>query len=85
MDKLKQWYNGYTWDMKTWVYNPYSVLNFMDTLEFENYWYETGTPYFLFKELKKQKKYVLENVWLGKEALTNFFVGNKVIDALLFR
>ncbi len=28
LEKMKLWYNGYSWDAKTWMYNPFSVLNF---------------------------------------------------------
>jgi hypothetical protein len=26
-NKIREWYNGYTWDMMTRVYNPFSLLN----------------------------------------------------------
>ncbi|MCB0648325.1 MAG: AAA family ATPase [Saprospiraceae bacterium] len=25
---MKEWYNGYTWDLKVSVYNPFSILHF---------------------------------------------------------
>lgn len=34
------------------VFNPFSVLNAFDKLEFGNYWFQTGTPTFLVKLLK---------------------------------
>ncbi|MDR2545312.1 MAG: AAA family ATPase [Methanobrevibacter sp.] len=51
---IKQWYNGYSWDGKNFLYNPYSILSFFDTNEFDNYWFETGTPSFLIETMKKQ-------------------------------
>jgi hypothetical protein len=51
---IKQWYNGYSWDAKTRVYNPYSVLLFFDNRAFENYWFATGTPTFLINLIKAE-------------------------------
>jgi DNA segregation ATPase FtsK/SpoIIIE-like protein len=56
LKEIKYWYNGYTWDGKTAIYNPYSTLNLFTDLEFSNYWLQTGTPGFL-ASLVRQKKY----------------------------
>lgn len=52
--EIKQWYNGYSWDGKIFLYNPYSLLSYFDFEEFNNYWFETGTPTFLMKLMKNQ-------------------------------
>jgi hypothetical protein len=54
LDTIKYWYNGYSWDGKTFVYNPFSTLLFFDNKKPEGYWYETGTPTFLIEEIKKK-------------------------------
>ncbi|MDR1129493.1 MAG: ATP-binding protein [Prevotellaceae bacterium] len=54
LDDIRQWYNGYSWDGKTSVYNPFSVLLFFDEKEFKSYWFATGTPTFLITLLKKR-------------------------------
>jgi hypothetical protein len=51
---IKRWYNGYSWDGKTSVYNPFSTLAFFRKKEFENYWFATGTPTFLIEQIKKK-------------------------------
>jgi hypothetical protein len=43
LDDIRYWYNGYTWDGKTRVYNPFSTLSFFKHREFANYWIKTGT------------------------------------------
>ncbi|MDR2708910.1 MAG: hypothetical protein LBC07_02935, partial [Elusimicrobiota bacterium] len=53
---IKYWYNGYTWDGKTAIYNPYSTLSAFEDLKFSNYWIQTGTPAFL-NSLIRQKRY----------------------------
>ena len=50
---LKTAYDGYHFHQKgTSVYNPYSLLNALSDREIEAYWFETGTPSFLVKQLK---------------------------------
>lgn len=55
--KIKQWYNGYSWDGKTFVYNPHSVLRMFSERDFSSYWFASGTPTFLLKLLKRFKDY----------------------------
>jgi hypothetical protein len=38
------WYDGYSWDGKTKVFNPWSLLNFLKSAAFKPFWYQTGTP-----------------------------------------
>ena len=60
LEKMKIWYNGYSWDAKTFVYNPFSVLNFFDKSAYRNFWFETGTPTFLVRLMRKRFDYKLE-------------------------
>lgn len=55
LDKIKNWYNGYSWDGETFVYNPYSTLLLLDTHKFLAHWFRTGTPTFLL-ELMEQRR-----------------------------
>jgi len=52
--RMKQMYDGYHFrhNMEG-LYNPFSVLNALDSAEFGNYWFSTGTPTFLVELLKK--------------------------------
>ena len=52
--KLREQYDGYHFrENAAGMYNPYSLLNTFDTLEFNDYWFRTGTPTFLVKLLKR--------------------------------
>jgi hypothetical protein len=51
---IKTWYNGYSWDGKTSVYNPYSTLRLFERGKFANYWFGTASPTFLMNMLKKR-------------------------------
>ncbi|MDR3228451.1 MAG: ATP-binding protein [Puniceicoccales bacterium] len=53
---IKDWYNGYSWDGKISVYNPFSTLLHFKHLEFQNFWFTTATPTFLLKILRQKNK-----------------------------
>ncbi len=43
-DEIRRWYDGYGWRGRERVYNPYDVLLLFRQREFDDYWYQTGTP-----------------------------------------
>jgi Predicted AAA-ATPase/PD-(D/E)XK nuclease superfamily len=72
LEQMKIWYNGYSWDAKTFVYNPFSVLNFFDKQTYSNFWFESGTPTFLVKLLRKRFHYTLEQTEVSNLILESF-------------
>jgi len=54
IERIKKWYNGYSWNGEDFLYNPYSILSLFRKKEFKNYWFETGTPTFLMKLIKNE-------------------------------
>lgn len=62
-DRLRLDFDGYHFNEYTTegIYNPFSVLNTLDSGVFRDYWFETGTPSFLVYQLKKTR-YPLENM-----------------------
>ena len=42
-EKVKYWYNGFTFGSHTDIYNPWSVLNFLDKRKFGTYWANTSS------------------------------------------
>ena len=60
--KMKCMYDGYHFrhNMEG-LYNPFSVLNALDSVEFGSYWFSTGTPTFLV-QLLKETDYDLRNL-----------------------
>ena len=60
--KMRSMYDGYHFHHKgCGMYNPFSVLNALDSLEFGSYWFETGTPSYLV-ELLQRDEYNLESM-----------------------
>jgi len=55
MQQITDWYNGYSWDGTTKVFNPVSVMNLFDKRSFRNYWFATGTPTFLLRYIKREE------------------------------
>ena len=54
---LKQKYDGYHFsDNMTDVYNPFSLLNALDSLRFQDYWFSSGTPTYLIRLLAHFKE-----------------------------
>lgn len=56
LEKLKDYYNGYSWNGKDFVYNPYSINYFFYNMEFKNYWFASGTTTSLVKLIKEKNR-----------------------------
>ncbi|HLP44681.1 MAG TPA: AAA family ATPase [Candidatus Kapabacteria bacterium] len=84
---IKKWYNGYSWDGRTKVYNPFSILRLLSGFEFRDHWFATGTPTFLFKLIKEQKIPIqeLDNIRVNKSKLENMEVSRLAFIPLLFQ
>ena len=42
-EKVKEWYDGFVFGKCKDIYNPWSILNFMDTGKYETYWANTSS------------------------------------------
>ena len=87
LDQIRFWYNGYSWDAQTSVYNPFSVLTLLQIGTFRNYWFTTGTPTFLTQQLKKEQiaAYELDNLSAVDTLLSSGDLHHVDITALLFQ
>ncbi|TAF78105.1 MAG: AAA family ATPase, partial [Sphingobacteriales bacterium] len=85
-DKLRLWYNGYSWNAgKDKVYNPTSVLNFLEDGTFKNYWFDTGTPTFLINMLKTNFTFDIEHIDVSEKRLGSYTLENIDEVTLLFQ
>ncbi|WPD21742.1 MAG: AAA family ATPase [Candidatus Electrothrix scaldis] len=58
-EKLSSYYNGYSWDGETFMYNPFSILKYFDNKgRLIPYWMETGSPEYIIR-YSANKKYDL--------------------------
>lgn len=83
--EVKFWYNGYSWRGENTLYNPFSLLLLFKQQSFDNFWFETGTPTFLVKALKKQRQYKFDRVKATLTELGSFDLESPVSEALLFQ
>jgi hypothetical protein len=60
--KLKKQYDGYHFSKHSvGIYNPFSLLNALDSQDFGDYWFASGTPTFLVETMKRNN-YDLERL-----------------------
>ena len=82
---IRDWYNGYRWHGTTSLYNPFSLLSYLKNRIFEVYWFATGTPTFLVKEMRKRKIYRLQHLIATGLDLTNFNIARLDPMVILFQ
>ncbi len=85
LDKIKTWYNGYSWDGPHRMYNPFSILNLFFHGRFSNFWWETGTPTFLMQRLRRSFQFELENYMGGTDLFESYTLGSEDTASLLFQ
>ena len=84
--KIKQWYNGYSWGGKDQVYNPFSLLSFFSgDSQFKNYWFASGTPTFLANLSKKQQLYDFEGIKVSPSELEAYDLEALELTPLMFQ
>ena len=54
--KVKQWYDGFIFGEQADIYNPWSVLNFLDTGKYEPYWVNTSGNRLVSKLIQEGNK-----------------------------
>ena len=87
MEQVKRWYNGYNF-LGDSVYNPFDILLFIrNNYEFDNYWFETGTPRFLVELIKKNSYFIpdLLNINVEKSLVNSFDIENLNLESILFQ
>ena len=84
-DKIKTWYNGYSWGGNMSVYNPFSLLHFFRGEVFENYWFATGTPTFLINLAKNVQFYDFESIEIDSSELNAYEIENLRLIPLMFQ
>ena len=86
-EKISFWYDGYKFDGRTHIYNPFSILNFFAAKEFKNFWFESGLPKLLVDFIYKNGVNVkaLDNITLSETSLNNFDVMKIDLAALMFQ
>lgn len=85
MQQMQRHYNGYSWDGNIKLYNPFSLLSFLQSGRFSNYWFETGTPTFLVNAMRQEKDFALNELTVSEEAIDDYELDNLNVIAVLFQ
>ena len=86
-ERILSWYDGYSWDGRTKVLNPFSLLNFFMQERFSSFWYSSGTPKFLMDIIKNNPgAYMnLKNLEITELTLDTADINQISIEPLLFQ
>jgi hypothetical protein len=87
LDKIKQHYNGFSWDGKTLVYNPFSLLNFFSSETFGSFWFASGTASFLIKafQARREPVEVLEEYPVNEGFFDKYDIENIDLYSLMWQ
>ena len=70
---VKHWYDGFTFGDKKDIYNPWSIINYLDTGKFQTYWANTSTNSLvgkLIREGSPDVKKTMEDLLAGKSLIS---------------
>ena len=68
-ERVKDWYDGFTFGNRTDIYNPWSILNYLDKRRFSAYWANTSSNSLigkLIREGSREVKQSMEDLLKGK-------------------
>ncbi len=55
---VKEWYDGFTFGKHTDIYNPWSILNFLDKKKYDAYWANTSSNRLVSKLLREGNRHI---------------------------
>lgn len=72
-ERVKAWYDGFTFGKQRDIYNPWSIINFLDKEKFAPYWANTSSNSLvgkLIREGSPSVKIIMEDLLNGREFCT---------------
>ena len=69
---VKEWYDGFTFGDRTDIYNPWSILNFLDTGKLRAYWANTSSNHLVGKIIREGSKGI-------KQKFEELISGNAIV------
>ncbi len=83
--KIRLWYNGYSWDGVTKLYNPFGILLFLSNCDFQGFWFQSGTPSFLAKKMLTESFFIADDIEANTSFLDQYSLDNIEITSLMFQ
>lgn len=68
-ERVKDWYDGFTFGNRTDIYNPWSILNYLEKKKFATYWANTSSNRLISKLIREgsmNAKTMMEDLIRGK-------------------
>ena len=56
MSRIKRWYDGFTFGNKSEIYNPWSIINYLDTLKLLPFWANTSSNALIGRLIREGNK-----------------------------
>jgi GTPase SAR1 family protein len=81
LENMRIWYGGFSWNGKTQVYNPYSILNFLIKETLQNFGFTTDIP----KLIEDSRLYDFKNTEVNALFLERNNIENLNLIPLLFQ
>ncbi len=85
LENMRVWYDGFSWDGKQKLYNPFGTINFLQKQAFRNFWFSSGTPTFLLQQMTKHNHFAVENTRINSRVLEKYTIQNIDLIPLLFQ
>ena len=85
-EEVKHWYDGFTFGNKTDIYNPWSIINYLDKKKLGAYWANTSSNSLvgkLIQEGSKETKQAMEGLLSGKKLVVE--VDEQIVYNQLFQ
>ena len=80
-DEVKYWYDGFTIGEKTDIYNPWSIINFLDKGKLKSYWSNTSSNGLVSKLLREADDEIKSDF---EELLRGGTIEKKIDDEMVF-
>ena len=86
-NQVRDWYQGYSWDGKDRVYNPWDILMLCEEQEFRHWWHNTGDANLIANTLADRGigTYQIDGMIADHLSLSHFDVDEVSTKALLFQ
>jgi Predicted AAA-ATPase/PD-(D/E)XK nuclease superfamily len=85
---MRQWYDGYRFSTsETKVYNPFSIVSYLQDMVLANYWFDSGTPSFLIQLLNKDPMILhdIEGKSIDASRLKSWDIGSTPTIVILYQ
>ena len=84
LQTIRYWYNGYNFKGSEKVYNPVTIMSFLETQEFKPFWMETGMSTFLINMMQKEQRFVFKRFQATIEAVELFNIDELKLANVLY-